>query len=137
LSSLDTRIEKICWRISARLNSGKPTGGEVGSVMEYIELHTKLVDLAHFHREYVRFRGGDEEVVHRAICFMEESLLNPFSGATDGAKWFYYNLHTLVTLAIGNGRLSGETKLFLNDLQTGLDTLRKREDSDTPHRDDD
>jgi hypothetical protein len=130
LSSLDTRIEKVCWRISARLNSGKNTGGEAGSVMEYIDLHTKLVDLAHFHREHARFRGGDEEVVYRAICFMEEVLLTPFSGASESPRWFYNNLHTLLVIASGNGSMCKETKRFLNDLTTGIEKMKASEDSD-------
>jgi len=121
LSSLNTRIEKVCWRLSARLNSAVDTDGEVGSVMDYIDLHTKLVDLANFHREYLRMQDKDEEIVYRAVCFMEEVLLTPFSGAATGPKWFYYNLHTLLALASGKGNMCNETKEFLNDLSRGID----------------
>ena len=130
MSSLDTRIEKVCWRISARLNAARDTGGEVGSVLEYMDLHTKLVDLAHFHREFLRLRGEDEEAVYRAICFMEEVLLTPFSGAVQGEKWFYNNLQTLLAIVSGTGRMCRDTKRFLDDLQKGIEKMRSTEDSD-------
>ena len=130
MSSLDTRIEKVCWRISARLNAAVDSGGEVGSVMEYIDLHTKLVDLAQFHRDFLRFRDADEEMVYRAICFMEEVLLTPFSGTEQSPRWFYHNLHTLLTLATGRGRMCSETKLFLDDLASGIERFRGTEDTD-------
>ena len=130
MSSLDTRIEKVCWRLSARLNAAKDTAGEVGSVLEYIDLHSKLVDLANFHREHIRFRDGDEEMVYRAICFMEEVLLTPFSGANAGAEWFYYNLQTLLALTSGQGTMCNDTKRFLDDLQNGIDKFRSSEDAD-------
>lgn len=136
MSSLDTRIEKVCWRLSARLNSSVDTGGEIGSVMEYIDLHTKLVDLTNFHREYLRMQGKDEEIVYRAVCFMEEVLLTPYSGAQDSPKWFYYNLHTLIAVATGTGHMCRETKEFLNDLTNGIDKLRASEDRDAPPLDD-
>lgn len=135
MSSLDTRIEKVCWRISARLNAAHDTGGEVGSVMDYIDLHTQLVDLALFHREFIRLQDGDEEVVYRAICFMEEVLLTPFSGISKDGRWFFHNLQSLLSIVAGNGRMCSETKLFLDDLERGINRMRLSENTDETFND--
>jgi hypothetical protein len=130
MDGLEERIERICWHISAKLSGGN-TNAEASGVLDYLGLHTKLIDLVRFHLEYIQMQNGDPEVVYRALCFMADYMVTPFSGATNPSLWFYHNFHTLLTLTYANKSIGNEAKKFLDDLEAGIKKLREsREPND-------
>jgi hypothetical protein len=121
MDSLSEKIDASCWRIATRLSvSGKADTGTIA----YFDLHTRLVDLANFHRDVLRIDGGNEETVHHALAFIEEMLVSPLGGASQPALWFGTTLHTLMTIVYAKGKVQDGGKAFLKELSKSIKALQ-------------
>ena len=93
-------------------------------MMEYFDLHTRMVDLVNFHRDVIRIDHGDEEILHHALSFIEELLVTPATGSAQPAMWFGVTLHTLMTIVYAKGTVQDGGKAFLKELSKSIDVLQ-------------
>ena len=125
MESLDDRIDRVCWRLSTRLSQSRvPDNDASGNIVAYFDTHTKLCDIAKFHRDFIRMQGGNEEAVYRALCFVEEAVLTPYSGTDRGTEWVYFSLHILLSVVYPHRRLGCTALTFLDDLNAGIEKMR-------------
>jgi len=121
MDPLTEKIDSSCWRISARL-----TANDSGSngTLDYIDLHTAMMDFVGFHRDILKLENADEEIVYNALCFIEELLLTPVSGPRQPEHWFRTTLHTLMTIYYAKGKVQDGGKRFLKELSKSIKTLQ-------------
>jgi len=123
MDTLDDRFDKLCWRISTKLTQSHGAARTTASgVVEYFDMHTKLCNVAKFHRDFVAMQGGDEEVVYRALCYIEQAVLTPYSGTNHDADWLHYSLQILLGVAHPYRQIGPDAKKFLDDMRRGIDS---------------
>jgi len=128
MKDLDTRIAETTQKITEKLLS-TPVGGASetrGDADTFFGLNQKLLDLARFHRNFIKLQYGDEEFLFRALSFVEEVMLPSISGPELTGNWFHYTLQTVINIGRPMlGPTGTDAYDFLNDMESGVKRMRE------------
>lgn len=125
---IDQRIAVVLVKITEKLMSVPAV--ELGVVTDaqadaFLALNKKLTDLVRFHRSFILLQYGDDDLVYRAVCYVEEVMLPSISGPELTGNWFHYTLQTLINTARPiAGPKGSEAYAFLDDMDNGVKRMR-------------
>lgn len=128
-SDIDQRIAVVLVKITEKLVN-IPSGDLAALTDEQIDafilLNKKLNDLVRFHRSFVQLQWGEEEVVYRAVCFVEEVMLPSISGPDLSGAWFHFTFQTVLNIARPiKGPEGPDAFAFLGDMDNGIIQMRE------------
>ena len=125
MKDLKEHIREACFNLSTSLMWEKEslTVERIEKHMsELNEMTEKFYEKAVFYFENIEALEGNEQIIVRAINYIEEAhAIPPLRG---NYVWFDYTLGTLIELACPNSRLSEKNLEFLNDIETGIKDYR-------------
>ncbi len=124
MSSSENPVKTACFNIATHLMWEKELTPEdiEPHMVELGEMTEKLEEIAVFHIGQVTEYDDGQEVVIRAINYMNEALVIP--PLRGNYSWFEHTLAVLVELARPVAGLSEETLPFLEDLEMGMEIYR-------------
>jgi hypothetical protein len=129
MKDIDQRIAVVLGKITEKLTSVPAEDLSVDDDDQadaFIMLNKKLNDLVRFHRSFVKLQYGEEEIVYRAVCFVEEVMLPSISGPELSGNWFHYTLQTLINIARPiKGPEGSEAYRYLDDVDDGVQRMRE------------
>jgi hypothetical protein len=128
MKDIDERLAEVIQKITGKLMNvtSENINTDTFDSEAFYRLNKKLLDLARFHRRFIKLQYGEEELVYRAVCYIEEVMLPSISGPELTGNWFHYTLQTVINIArpmLGPSGADGYD--FLNDMDKGLQQMRE------------
>ena len=127
MKDIDQRIAAVLLQITAKLVTVPEEDSESDETADrFFMLNKKLNDLVRFHRSFVQLQWGEEEVVFRAVCFVNEVMLPSISGQDVNGNWFHFSLQTVLNIVRPiKGPESADGYALLNDMEIGVKQMRE------------
>ena len=129
MKDIDQRISLVLLKITEKLTNVAATDlapDDETQADTFIALNTKLNDLVRFHRSFVQLQWGEQEIVYRAVCFVEEVMLPSISGPELSGDWFQFTLQTVLNIARPiKGPEGPDAYALLDDMDGGIRQMRE------------
>lgn len=82
------------------------------------------------HVSRIRSQGGEPDILVRAVVYLART--HAISQMHDSIEWFFFMLRALVELACPEREQTGESLVFLADIEEGIRRARLRADGPDP-----
>lgn len=127
MKDLDQRIAVLLLEITEKLTnvSAKSLNPDDAQSKQFIALNQKLNDLVQFHRSFIKLQWGEDELVFRVACFVNEVMLPSISGPELSGSSFHYSLQTVLNIVRPiKGPQSKGGYTVLDEMDRGIERMR-------------